>query len=173
MQGKLWLLWLKHGILFLVQILFINHLHIDLIPSPNLYIVTILMFPLQISRVIGIFVAFSLGLFQDIFTQSLGYHAFSATTLMYLRHYWLMFLLGRTTIEKDKDFDLNRSSPAWILSYFIPLVILYQFLWFFMSNGMNLKDFGAKLFNNFLAIILSLFLCFSAYVLFFMEKKRR
>ncbi|MCS7076734.1 MAG: hypothetical protein NZ455_08500 [Bacteroidia bacterium] len=147
-------------------------MRINLLPPPNLHVIIIMLFPLQISRTFGVLVAFSVGLIQDIFTQSLGYHAFSSCTLMYIRYYWLIFLLGRT-IEEDKDFDLNQSSPPWILSYFIPLIIIYQVLWFFMSNGMNFYDFGIKILNNFLVIILSIFLCFSAYVLFFMKRKKR
>lgn len=167
-----WLFWLKYVVVFLIQILLINNLHIQLLPAPNVYIVIILMFPVHISRVFGVFIAFTLGLIQDIFTQSLGYHAFAACTLMYVRYYWLVFLLGRT-IEEDKYYNLNQSSPAWIFSYFTPLIILYQVLWFFMNNGMNIQELGIKIFNSLIVIILSVFLCFSAFVLLFMEKKTR
>lgn len=167
-----WLFWLKYVVIFLIQILLINNLHIDLLPAPNLYIVIILIFPVYMNRSFSILIAFLLGLIQDIFTQSLGYHAFSACTIMYLRHYWLIFLLGRT-VEEEKYYNLNHSNPAWILYYFSPLIVLYQILWFFMNNGMNVQELGIKLFNSFLTILLSIFLCFSAFVLVFMEKKTR
>lgn len=172
MNTTSWLFWLKYVAVFLIQLLLINNLHIQLLPAPNIYIIIILMFPVHISRTFAVLVAFLLGLIQDVFTQSLGYHAFSACTLMYVRHYWLIFLLGRT-IEEDKYYNLNQSSPAWILSYFMPLIVLYQVLWFFMNNGMNVQELGIKIFNSFIVILLSIFLCFSAFVLLFMEKKTR
>lgn len=167
-----WLFWLKYVLIFLTQIILINNLHIQLLPAPNLYIVILLMLPVYLSRVASIVIAFSLGLIEDIFTQSLGYHAFSACTLMYVRHYWLVFLLGRN-IKEDKYYDLNQSNSLWIFYYFTPLIILYQVLWFFMNNGMNVQELGIKIFNSFIVILLSLFLCFSAFVLFFMERKTR
>lgn len=167
-----WLFWLKYIAVFLIQILLINNLHIQLLPAPNMYIVIILMFPVYINRVFAVIIAFMLGLIQDVFTQSLGYHAFSACTLMYVRQYWLVFLLGRT-IEEDKYYNLNQSSPAWIFSYFTPLIVLYQILWFFMNNGMDIQELGIKIFNSFLIILLSVFLCFSSFVLLFMERKAR
>lgn len=164
--------WLQGLVIMLTQIIFFNGLQIGVIPSPNAFVLLLLLLPVQMDRSITLLISFGLGLVEDIFTQSLGYHAFASCTFVYIRHFWLTFLVGQSTLL-DKDFSIQTQTPGWIITYFAPMILLYQLCWYVMNHGINTQNLLFSILNNGIVVLETFFICFSAFVLFFMQRKNR
>ena len=81
-------------ILIVLQILLFNHINFLGYVNPYPYILFILVFPFTGNKSLLIFLAFILGLFVDIFSDSGGVHAAACVFIAYLRPLLLKFSFG-------------------------------------------------------------------------------
>jgi rod shape-determining protein MreD len=70
----------------LLQVLILNNIHLFGIVTPFLYIYLILKLPVDFGRSIVIFISFLLGLVIDIFSNTFGIHAATATLAGFIRN---------------------------------------------------------------------------------------
>ena len=73
---------------FLQVFVFNNILFFEYI-NPFLYIVFVFLFPVRELRFYFLLMAFLLGLFIDVFSDSGGIHAFSTLTIAYIRLFFI------------------------------------------------------------------------------------
>lgn len=101
-----------------------NYIHFTIYP------LIILFLPFKTSRTLVIGVAFLIGLFVDLFYDSLGVHAAACTLTAYLRIYILNLISPVEGYSKDSLTAYVYGLP-WFLSYlgiflFIHLITLYS-----------------------------------------------
>lgn len=76
---------LRYLLLFMLQILLINHLQLLGVCHPCIYILFLLALPVSLPRWAELLIGFGTGLIMDIFCDSLGVHAAACTLIAYLR----------------------------------------------------------------------------------------
>lgn len=102
-----------------------NYVHL------TIYSIILALLPYKTPPSLVIVVGFGLGLFVDLFYDSLGVHAGAAVLVGYARHYVLQFLSPIEGYKKDALTAYEYGVP-WFLSYmailiFIHLLALYSF----------------------------------------------
>lgn len=100
-----------------------------------LYIAFLLLLPVESNPLVLMLIGFVMGIFMDMFYDSLGLHAFSCVLIMYVRNFWL------TRLTPQGGYDLN-AFPAiamyglqWFLLYAVPLIFVHHAVLFFIEVG--------------------------------------
>lgn len=100
-----------------------------------IYIGYLLMLPMDMNRMLQMIVGFLMGLFVDIFYDTLGIHAAASVLLMYIRPYWLNVVYG-------KDQNDNLSIPVlrnmgWqnFSVYVLPVILVHHAALFYIEAG--------------------------------------
>lgn len=96
----------------------------------TIYIIIIALLPFKINKTALVFIGFALGLFIDIFYDSIGVHAAATTFIAYARTYILNLLSPTEGYGKGGLTSFNYGLP-WFLSYlgimlFIHLLAIYS-----------------------------------------------
>jgi len=102
-----------------------NYVHL------TIYSIIIALLPYKTPKTLVVLIGFTLGLFVDIFYDSLGVHAGATAFIAYARHYVLL-LLSPTEGYKTDTLTPSSYGIAWFLSYlgilvFVHLLVLYSY----------------------------------------------
>lgn len=100
-----------------------------------LYVVFILLLPIETNALVLMGLAFLLGLFVDIFYDSLGLHAMSLVLVAYLRNYWLGTITPQGGYDAGEGPTLAVNGLQWFMVYSLPLVFVHHFVLFFIEAG--------------------------------------
>jgi hypothetical protein len=150
-------------VLGLIQILLLKNLALFGIAFCFLYLVSILNFPTAIPTIPLLLISFILGLTIDVFYETIGIHALSATFLAFLRPFWLKALSPSGGYDDTSNPTIAEMGIGWYISYAWPLVFCFCLLFFSADqwgtgrflNALN-KSFFSSTFTVLLAIIVQL-----------------
>lgn len=117
-----------------------------------IYIGYLLVLPVETNPLWLMFIGFALGLFIDMFYDSVGIHAFASVGIMYLRNFWLARVTPQGGYDNGAVPSIAADGLQWFLIYATPLIFLHHALLFFIEVG-GLQYFGYTL----LKIIFSTF----------------
>ena len=144
------------GLIF-VQVLILNNLIVFGQYIPFIAALFLFWFPMYIPKNIMMVIAFFLGLIIDIFTDTVAFHAFSLSTIAYLRPSILKFCFGNNIEFQSSHFQ--GTSRAQRLSFLFILLSLEAFL-FFILEIFNFKHilliFNKTVLTTFLSFAVSL-----------------
>lgn len=115
-------------IFLVIQVLICNRIGWFGFLIPQLYILPLLLLPLEISKSLQYLIAFSVGLVVDCFLQTYGIHAMAALILIFIRPYLVLLLNGFKSqdgifkpIPGIKDFK-------WLFFYVFFLAFVHQII---------------------------------------------
>lgn len=100
-----------------------------------IYIGFILFLPFELSTVMLVVLGFITGFSIDIFYNSLGVNAASATLVAYLRPFWLSTITPSTGYEDIRTPALKVMGFSWFITYALPLIFLHHLSLFFIEAG--------------------------------------
>lgn len=153
---------LKNGFLFiglvLLQMLILNNICFLGFINPYLYVYFILLLPSSVGRDWTLALGFLIGLCVDIFSDTLGCHAFATTLMAYLKPY-IHNLLG-----PREDYDAYIPSfktfgQETFLEYAAILVLIHH-LTFFVIESFTLVNFFHSLWYAICCSLFTLLLIF-------------
>jgi hypothetical protein len=123
------------GILyFLFQVLILKNLVLFGGGFCFLYLLFILLLPVQIKTIPTLLISFFLGLGVDLFYDTLGIHAASLVAVGFIRHRWLQVLVPTGGYDDDLQPSLLNMGFGWFLSYSFPLIIIHHSLFFYIES---------------------------------------
>ncbi len=158
MQSNIFLLLgFRFIILVLVQVLLLNHIIFLGYINPYLYVLFILLYPLNGNKSLLIFLSFLLGLTIDIFGDSGGIHAAASVFIAYIRPLVLKYSLGVSyeyNIIKINNIKLRQRILYVLSMVFLHHIILFS-LEIFNLNHIQLI-LKSTLFSGIFSIILIL-----------------
>ena len=128
-------------VLMLLQVLLIDH--IDLANGwvvPYLYVLFLLMLPLDIPHWEALLVGFGTGLVMDFFSSTPGMHTVACTVLAYARALMLRALAPREGFDPMDRPTIASMGLAWFVTYAGVLVLLHHLCLFFLEVY-RLSDF--------------------------------
>lgn len=137
--------------LVLFQGLILNDVNIlDGLAIPYLYIMVLLMLPIETPRWLELIIGFVLGLSIDMFTNTMGIHASACVFLAFIRPIYLKSIAPRDGYEFGQTASIADQGLGWYLKYASVLVLAHHF-WLFYVEVYSFKSF----FTTLLRVILS------------------
>ncbi len=127
---------IKYGSMFavlvLVQVLILNHIQFSGFVNPYIYLLFILLLPLNTPRYAVLLLAFVIGITIDIFSNSLGVHAFASVFIAYMRPAVIRLISSR---EEDMSNypGLMQTTWGWFVSYVTIMVVFHHLALFYME----------------------------------------
>jgi hypothetical protein len=146
-------------ILGLVQVLLLKNLAVFGIAFCFIYLLAIFSFPISISDISLLLVSFSIGLLIDVFYDTLGIHALSATFLAFLRPIWLRIISPIGGYDDDGEPTISEMGLGLYLMYSLPLTFVFCFIFFLVDQwgtGGVLNVLNKSLFSSIFTVILAI-----------------
>lgn len=163
-----------HFFLFFVyaiaQVLLLKNLVLFNTAFCFLYVVFILLLPVETNNLLLMLAGFLLGFTIDIFYDSLGLHAMALVVVAYLRNYWLGVITPQGGYDSGLPPTLASNGLQWFLIYAIPLLFVHHFVLFF-TEAAGFSRFGFTL----LKVVMSLLFTLSVVLIlqyFSLERRR-
>ncbi len=135
---------LRFLIVLLLQVFICNYIHLFGFITPAIYLLALLLLPLELPLSVQYLIGFFSGLFVDMFTHTLGVNAAAATILMFIRPFIVKALNGRRTSETVEHLVPGSKDFKWLLAYVGFLTTIHQFL-VVMFETMSFRNFGHSL----------------------------
>lgn len=160
---------IKYGFMFvvlvLVQVLIFNQIHLGGYINPYIYILFVMLLPVNTPKYLMLLSGFLLGLAVDVFSNSLGMHTAATVFIAFIRPAVIRSISNR---EEDRHNypGLKQNSFSWFLFYAFIMVFFHHLVYFFLEIftfthilGTLLKVIVSSLFSV-CVIVLSQFLIF-------------
>lgn len=165
---------LLHSIRFvalvLAQVLIINHLRLGGYVHPYIYLIFIMLLPVNMPKWQVLLLGFALGLTVDVFTGTLGLHAGATTLMAFCRPAILRLVSGHQKLENVQEPNLAQLGGIWFLRYAFCLVLVHHFALFFLES-FSFHLIGQVLLRILLSVPVSVFLIMMVLYIFKSDKK--
>ena len=119
---------IRFTLLVLVQVLVFNRLNFFGFINPMVYILFLYWYPIKENRAAFIGLSFLLGLFIDLFSDTMAIHAASTVTIAYIRPAIMRFVFG-VNIE-FQSFRLSSSTKAQQFTFLALLIVVHHTVFF-------------------------------------------
>ncbi len=120
-------------LLVLLQEFVFNNIQLNGFLNPYVYVLFILVLPFQTPRWILLVSGFMLGLSVDIFSDTLGFHAFATTLMAFARPYVLNIISGREEFDKGNIPSMAGYGSGWFIKYASALILIHHFSLFYLE----------------------------------------
>jgi rod shape-determining protein MreD len=160
---------IKYVIMFislvLIQVLVLNQVQFSGFVNPYIYILFVMLLPLNAQKYTILILGFLMGFTIDIFSNSLGIHAAATTLIAFVRP-----AVIRTISDREEDRSeypgLKQNSFRWFMYYTVIMVFIHH-LAFFYLDVFSFADFWGTLYRVFLSSVFSIFIIvLSQYLIF-------
>jgi len=119
-------------ILVLIQVLVLNNIQFLGFINPYIYVLFILSLPVKSERWLTLILSFVLGITIDVFSNTLGLHAFACVLIGFLRDPLVKL---STTLEENVNFSPSFTTfgIATYIKYVVILVLVHHINLFYME----------------------------------------
>jgi rod shape-determining protein MreD len=156
-------------LLVLVQVLILNNLNLGGFLNPYVYILFILLLPVDISKSQLLLLSFILGLTIDFFGNTMGLHAAASVLVAFSRPGVINLFFSNLEFNAGEELNLRRLKFSGFFKYVLVLVFIHNFT-LFMLEIFSFNNFLFTLYRIMLNTLLSVLLIFITMFLF--SKKR-
>lgn len=124
---------IRFMLLVIIQVFVLNKIQLSGYINPYLYVLFILLLPVDIPRWMLLTSAFLLGLSIDFFSGILGVHAAATVFMAYLRPGLIKLVGSRDDIEPGTEPSIRNFGFLWFLTYSTIMVFLHHSALFFIE----------------------------------------
>ena len=128
---------LRFGIIFiflvLLQVLLFNNIQFSGYVNPYIYIMFILLLPVEIPSWLLLVLSFGLGLILDFFSGSPGMHSSASVLTAFVRPFILRILSPRDGYEARSEPSMMAYGFRWFLSYTVLIVLIHHTALFYIE----------------------------------------
>lgn len=100
-----------------------------------IYIGYLLLLPVETNPLWLMLLGFAMGLFIDMFYDSVGIHAAASVGVMFLRNFWLNRVTPQGGYDNGAVPSISADGLQWFLIYATPMVFIHHALLFFIEAG--------------------------------------
>lgn len=151
---------IRFAVILILQVLVLKGINLNMGSFQYFHVlvypILIMLLPFSLARPYVLLIAFSAGLFVDIFYDSLGVHASASLFIAYLRPYILAIIEPRGGYTYDVP-GLGNTEIAWFAIYTTLMLFVFLIIYF------SLEAFS---YVYFIRIVLSTFFSFIISILF-------
>ncbi len=162
-----------YAILYLVlQATLFGQMIVFGVALPQIYLMFLIMLPMQLNLGWSLLVAFFYGLSYDLLTQTAatGVGSFAAVFLVALKELWIQASVPKIYYSSREDLEFQSLPLNQFLIYMIPLLFFHQII-FFWIDSFGIDDFGMVLIKAFSGTIYTSLLSILVLVLFYSSRK--
>jgi rod shape-determining protein MreD len=160
---------LRHGLAFLflvlIQVVLLNHIQWSGYINPYVYILFILLLPIETPKWLQLVLGFVLGLTIDMFSNTAGLHAAATVALAFARPGILNLLAPRDGYESELRISPQTLGLKWFVTYLVILTAIHHLVLFYLEI-FRFNEFFITFFKSFLNIIISVLLMLMGQYLF-------
>ncbi|MFN2314376.1 MAG: rod shape-determining protein MreD [Bacteroidales bacterium] len=120
-------------ILIVLQLLIFNNIEFSGYVNPYIYVMFILILPVAIPSWILLILAFLTGLVIDLFSGTIGVHAFATVMAGYVRPWVLSLNITAEASEPETSPSSYRNGLRWFLIYVVTVVMIHHLALFFVE----------------------------------------
>lgn len=120
-------------ILIILQVLLFNNIQFSGFVNPYIYVMFILLLPVEIPAWLLISLSFFTGLTVDFFTSTPGMHAGATVLAGYVRPYVLRIISPRDGYEAAATPSMAVYGFRWFLFYSFLIIIVHHFALFYLE----------------------------------------
>jgi len=113
-------------VFILLQVFVFNYIQWFGFMNPFVYLLFLILLPLEIPKSAQYIIAFFTGFIVDAFLKTYGIQAFACVLMMFLRPYIILILNGFKPLEDDIKPVPGVKDFTWILVYTLLLVFVHQ-----------------------------------------------
>jgi rod shape-determining protein MreD len=137
--------------------------------NPFLYVLFLLLLPVELPGWLGLLIAFVTGWCVDLFYGTPGMHTATCTFIGFIRPAVLRFLAPRDGYEFGNQPTMQDMGRAWFLTYAAVLVVAHHFVLFFLEM-FTFREFFYTLLRILMSSVASLLLITVTQFLFYRTK---
>ena len=161
---------LRFVVVIFLQIFVCNYINLFGFVPPALYLLALLLLPLELPMSVQYVIGFFTGLIIDMFTHTLGVNAAAGVIVMFVRPYVVRLLNGRSAVE-----GVDRPEPGikdfkWIFTYVLLLSFLHQFMSVMLETS-SFRNFGHTLLSILCNTAFTAFVILCVEYIFFPTKR--
>jgi rod shape-determining protein MreD len=120
-------------LLILLQVLLFNNIQFSGYINPYIYLMFILLLPVEIPSWLLLLLSFSTGLVMDFFSGSPGMHTSATVLTGFVRPYILRFISPRDGYEPGSAPSMLTYGFRWFLTYTLLMVLLHHTTLFYIE----------------------------------------
>lgn len=152
-------------VVLFVQVFVLNNLSVTPVIAPMVYIVLLVMMPLDSSQWTMLGVATALGLVMDITMGTPGLNTLVTLPVAFFRRQILYTLAGFSPMSKEEGVPLPKRHGMRFHRYAIIMIVIHSVL-FYLVEWLSFDNFGMLLLRIFCSTLLSLLLDYILIILF-------
>ncbi len=161
----------RYIILVLLQVLVLNHVGLFNMVNPYLYILFILLLPVDTPLYLLLGLAFILGLSIDMFSDTGGMHAAATVFMAFCRPLILLVITPHGGYEHQPLPNLKNMGFPWFMAYSATMVLLHHLV-LFNIEIFRFSEFPITLMRAVFSSIFTLTLILISQYLFSSAKQR-
>ena len=120
-------------LLILLQVLLFNNIKFSGYVNPYVYVMFILLLPVEIPAWLLLLLSFATGLIIDIFSGSLGMHTSATLLAGFVRPYVLRVISPRDGYETGSNPSMLTYGFRWFLTYTLLIVLIHHMALFYLE----------------------------------------
>lgn len=128
---------LRFGLIFilliLLQILLFNNIQFSGYVNPYVYVMFILLLPVEIPSWLLLLLSFTTGVIMDFFSGSPGMHSSATVLAGFVRPYVLRVISPRDGYEPGSDPSMLTYGFIWFLTYTLLIVLVHHTALFYLE----------------------------------------
>ncbi len=156
--------------LILLQVIVLNHIQWSGYINPYIYILFIMLLPMETPKWAVLVLGFTTGLIIDMFSNTSGLHAAAATLLAFARPGVLRLISPRDGYEPETNFTPQKMGLNWFLAYVIILTLIHHLFYFYVEI-FRFKEFFITFFKAILNSVITIILILIGTYLFGKQSK--
>jgi hypothetical protein len=157
-------LYLRHTAIFLLyllaQVLIFRHFTLFETASAHIFLVSLLILPVNTPFPVLILMGFFAGLFVDLlsFGPFTGISSFSAVLMLSLRNAWVILITNRSSFRGSEETMIRVQPIGWLFQYMVPLILLYE-LSYHLFEAFGFDNFGVTMLRFITSTLYTLLVC--------------
>lgn len=148
-----------------VQVFILNNLSISPLVIPMVYIIPIVIMPIESSQFKVLFAGLLLGVAMDIAMGTMGLNTLVTLPIAFFRRPILNSLAGLSSISKEEGIPSIKRLGVRFHRYFIAMIVLHSLLFYF-AEWLSFDNFGTLLLRIVCSTLVSLLLDYIIVMLF-------
>lgn len=144
----------------LLQVLVFKQLAFFDVSFNFIYVIGILLLPIEIGHLLLIAVGFLVGLTVDLFYNTQGIQASACVLIMFLRPYYFSRTTGGS-YESGIPLNVRGMGLTWFIIFVFPMILIHHLVVFFAESGswsLFFFTFGKAMFSSIFTFVVALIL---------------
>lgn len=158
-------------VLVLLQVFLLKNISLYNLSMPYLYILFVMLLPLETPNLLLFTLAFLMGIIIDMFYDTPGLHAAASVILAFVRVLFVSITVQRDGFDNEPEPTLGNMGFRWFFTYSAVLVLIHHFF-LFALEVFRFSEIQYTLLRFLSSSLFTLFLILITSFLFYRRKER-